>query len=147
MPRQPETIQGLSNQALVQVEIIEILNGYKIYCYPQREGETTIYFWWNTASPLQGRPREVRWVVRGLQKDQFIRIEPKDAAGDDMFDPPPVLDVSDGFNTITSGFPRLRPGPGKKLTWHYNIVLYGRVNGKAQQLDRLDPDVEIKDHP
>jgi hypothetical protein len=140
MPRIPHTMQGLSNQLLVQVEI---LNGKKICCYPQRETETTIYYWWDTASPLQGRPLEVRWVVTGLKKDQFIRIEPKETNGGEMFDPPRVLEVSDGYNTITSGSPLLRPGPGNTLKWRYNIVLYD----KGGQLDRLDPDVVIKDYP
>ena len=119
MPRKPETIPGIANQALVQIEIVS----GKIYCYPQRESETTIYFWWDAATPLQGRPREVRWLVKGLQKDQFVRVEPKDPAGREMFDDPPELDVSEGFNSITSGFPLLRPGPGKRLTMHYNIVI------------------------
>jgi hypothetical protein len=142
MPRQPETIQGLSNQALVQVEIV---NG-KIHLYPQRSGETMVYNAWDPPNCSPAKPHEVRWVVKGLQQGQFLRIEPKNP-GDQTFGDAPKFDVPPGFNSITSGPPALRAGPGASLVWAYSIVLCEKVAGKVQELSRLDPDVVIKDDP
>jgi hypothetical protein len=142
-PRESHTITGLSNQALVHIEIV----GGRINCFPQRAGDTIIFNCWDPKTPPQARPREVRWVVTGLQPGQFVRIEPKDDASGGLFHEPPVLVVQHGFNTVTSGCALMRAGAGRNLTFAYNVVLYESTDGKPQELDRLDPVIIIKDYP
>jgi hypothetical protein len=136
------TNPALSNQILVQIEIV----GGKIHCYPRRADETLIYYCHDKNVPPEGRPCEVRWVVTGLQRDQYIQIEPKDPVGKAMFDPQPPFKVEFGFNSIRSGPPQQRAGKGKSLRWSYKITLYD-PNALPPVLGWLDPDIIIKDWP
>jgi len=143
MPGKEHTTNpGLSNQILVQIEIVK----GKLYCYPNRATETLIYNCWDLQnSPPQGRPREVRWVVTGLEQGQYVSIEPKDPVhGQEMFEPQFPFVVHFGFDSITTGIPKKRAGKGNSLPWSYKITLY---DPKAPQPVVLDPDVVIKDYP
>ena len=135
-----QTIPGLSNQVLVQIEITR----GKIHCYPQRASDTLIYKRTKARVPLHGRPLEVRWVVTGLQAGQFVRIQPKDR-GPKTFARKSPFQIGPDSNTLTSGHPRHGAGPGRCFTWRYDIVLYAGERGK--ELDRLDPGIIIKDYP
>jgi hypothetical protein len=131
------TIPGLSHQVLVQIEIAR----GRIYCYPQRAGDTVIY------KPRLGvrapaRPLEVRWVVTGLRHGQYVRILPK-ARRDRTF-AGRGFQVGPDSNTITSGYPTHGAGPGHCFLWRYDVVLHGE---RGKVLDRLDPGIIIKDYP
>jgi hypothetical protein len=140
MPRQKHNVQQLANEAVVR---IEILNN-KIHCYPQSTGQTIIYTVKGANAPPLGIPREVRWVVSGLAAGQSIKILPKDRNDANVFPPPEDLEVSGGYNSITSDFPKETVGPKRFLVWAYDIVL---CDSGGTELDRLDPDVIIKDYP
>ncbi len=142
MPRKPETILGVANQVLVQVAIVN----NEIRCFPKRSGEVLIFNAWDPARACPSRPREVRWIVQGLQPGQFLRVEPKDGSSQ-MFGTPAALDIPYGFNTISSGIAQLRVGGPGSLKWDYSLVLMEQDSGKPRELARLDPDVVIKDDP
>jgi hypothetical protein len=143
MPRQPHTITGLSNQALVHIDVSD----GSISCFPQRADDTVIFNCWDPRHPPQARPREVRWIVSGLLPGQFVRIEPKEDVSGAMFGSPKDLDVPHGFNSVTSGFPLMRAGAGCSLNWAYSIVLYEKTGGKDVEKARLDPVIIIKEFP
>ncbi len=142
MARRAETILGIANQVLVQVAIV---NG-EIRCFPKRSGEVLIFNAWDPARSCPSRPREVRWVVHGLQPGQFLRIEPKDGSAQ-MFGLPVALDIPYGFNSISSGVPQLRVGGTGSLKWDYNLVLFEQNGAAPRELARLDPGIVIKDDP
>jgi hypothetical protein len=135
-----QTIPGLSNQVLVQVEI----ERGRIHCYPQRASDTLIYKRTRGRVPVHGRPLEVRWVVTGLRDGQFVRLVPKDR-GRKTFARQSSFQIGPGSNTLTSGHPLHGAGPGHCFTWRYSIVLSAGERGKV--LDRLDPGIIIKDYP
>jgi hypothetical protein len=141
--RRPQTITGLSNQALVQIDV----SGGKINCFPRRACDTVIFNCWEKKLPPQARPREVRWLVTGLTPGRFVRIEPKAGASRKMFGAPLVLNVDHRCNSVTSGFPQLRVGAGDCLAWAYGIVLCQKSGARTRVLDRLDPVIIIKDYP
>jgi len=134
-----QTIPGLSNQVLVQIEI----ERGRIHCYPQRASDTVIYKRKHTRLPVHGRPLEVRWVVTGLKVGQYVRLVPKDH-GKPTFTGQASFQIGPGTNTLTSGHPLHGAGPGHCFTWRYGIVLHG---GGGKVLDRLDPGIIIKDYP
>jgi hypothetical protein len=135
-----QTIPGLSNQVLVQIEIAR----GKLHCYPQRASDTLIYKRKQARVPVHGRPLEVRWVVTGLQDGQVVRILPKDR-GPETFARQSSFQIGPDSNTLTSGQPRHGAGRGHCFTWRYGIVLLAGERGKV--LDRLDPGIIIKDYP
>jgi len=135
-----QTIPGLSNQVLVQIEIAR----GKIHCYPRRESDTLIYKRKKADVPVHGKPLEVRWVVTGLRDGQFIKILPKDRKPE-TFARQSSFRIGPDSNTLTSGYPRHGAGPGHCFTWRYDIVLFAGERGK--ELARLDPGIIIKDHP
>jgi hypothetical protein len=132
-----QTIPGLSNQVLVQIEIAR----GKIDCYPRR---AFIYKRTRAGVPVHGRPLEVRWVVTGLKGGQFVKILPKDREPK-TFARQSSFRIGPDSNTLTSGYPRHGAGPGRYFTWRYGIVLFAGERGK--ELGRLDPGIIIKNHP
>jgi len=139
--RKAERIEGILNQALVQI----VIKGNKLHVYPQRGTDTLIYY----VSPENRRggnhapakPWETRWVVDGLKEGQRIVIAPK-APGEDVLESEYVIVWPD--NSVRSGEPTRSPG-GKplELHWKYNIFLYQ----DTKLLDQLDPEVVVKDDP
>jgi hypothetical protein len=141
-PQQGHTFNGVENQAVVHVDV----SSGEIECFPQRAGETLIFNCWDAvAHPPGPRPVEVRWVVTGLQSDQYVRIVPKAGTGAGIFPNWEPLDVRYGFNSVTSGEPGQRAGAGQSLAWIYAIELWDGKLGK--RLKALDPGIIIKDYP
>ncbi len=138
MTQVAELIPGLASQTIIQVEIA---NGV-IHVFPQRAGETTIFCCDPKKTPPPALPREVRWVVTGLGHDQYLQIEPKDPESR-MFDPP-VPRVGRGCNTVASGHPCRKYGPGPEEVWRYSIVVYGPDD---LPMCSKDPGIIIKDWP
>jgi hypothetical protein len=163
--RKPQTLTGLSNQALVQIDVARGALSY----FPRRCGDTVIFNCYDPKCPPGALPREVRWVVTGLKPGQFVRIKPrdgarramsafrdglevhrikpKDKAGRAMFAFRDGLEVHPPFNSVTSGFPLQRAGAGRCLVWTYEIALCKTSVGRQKPQARLDPEVIIKDHP
>ncbi len=141
MPSIPQTLPEISNQVLVQIEVVD----GKIYVYPD---EAEIYYVWDPAHATPGRPHEVRWMVKGLEPGQHVRIVPKNPAND-AFGCGSQFEVPPGYNSVPSGHPRLRPSPpNKRLDWFYTILVIEKdPGGKDRVVAQLDPDIVIKDDP
>jgi hypothetical protein len=108
--------------------------------YPQRSGDVRTYF--RKPGHSDHKPFEVRWAVTGLRPGQSIRITSKD--GEEPIFPGEPYVITHPHNTICSDSPMRGPGRHGALRWRYNITL---VDDKGQQIDIIDPEVEIKEDP
>lgn len=143
MPRVPEHVTDLSNQALVQIDVSD----GAIHYFPTRRGSTVIFRWGDRRHPPLALPLEVRWLVTGLGPHQFLWLDPKDRRSAAMFGPPARLVLTRGRNSVTSGFPSGRYVRRRVRIYSYSITLRQGRLGHTRVLARLDPDVVIKDSP
>ena len=86
--------------------------------------------------PFSSRPLEVRWVVRGLEKEDTVRIQPKPGSSQRLFNPDNegVFEITWPMNSICSGKPHERE-PGAKIDWFYDVA----VVRDGETLFKIDP--------
>ena len=135
-PKRGHKTNGLDNQAFVQIAV----RGKKLHLYPQRGTDTVIFARGNSSANWPARPREVRWVVTGLDSGQTVRIEARTELGLLEAD---VYEISFDANTVTSGPASHGAGGQRELRWKYDLILL--QDGTEQ--DRIDPIIIIKDDP
>jgi hypothetical protein len=133
---------AVEKQALVQIAVIPQDGGYRVDYYPRRAADTVVFHERSQGTPSPVVPREVRWVVTGMQPNMEVRICAKQT-GSGMFS----LDefrIASGCNSIRSG-PALKEGSNLGLPWDYRIELY--IDDVLQPKATIDPTVVIKNDP
>ncbi len=86
--------------------------------------------------PFSSRPLEVRWVVRGLEKEDTVRIQPKPGSSKRLFNPDNegVFEITWPMNSICSGKPHEKK-PDTKIDWFYDV----EVVRDGETLFKIDP--------
>ena len=115
--------------------------GWRLDMFPNRGNDTVIFHTAPPDQPTPARPREVRWVVDGLQPGQNVRILAKTAGTKIM--PQDSYDIAHPDNTIASGRAQQHPSGGQ-ITWPYCVRL---LDAQGNQLATVDPQIVIEEDP
>ncbi len=139
---------NLGHQVLVHIAIHKIGDSYKLQMYPKRGGDTVVFHTVPTKVATLEKPREVRWVVHGLETGQRVVIRAKAPGLDEtlrMF-PQDEYEIVHPCNTVRTGEAMRSPAPALDLTWGYGVELWGPAS-TTEPLHSIDPIVIIKDDP
>jgi len=122
------------------------VHGGKLSVNPRGKGEVTIYHHDpSVGPPTPGRPNEAAWLEMGLAPDQKIVVKAKTGSRGRGYM------AKDDYGPITttnpyvfSGLTKKGPARGMTETWSYSVEL---LDAQGNQLDLVDPDVDIEPDP